>query len=179
MAEIKFNKRKKSKAEIVFILSMLAIPVIHFCFFWIYVNFDTILLSFQEWNDVAQVWEFKEFKNYTRLFAELTSANSHLPRDLFNSISVFLWNDFVLLPISLFCAYVLYKKMPLGGMFKVIFFLPSIISVVVLTLAFNYMITNYGFLDTWFTSMGLNIFPFDGLLGDPGTAWWRNPQARR
>ena len=54
------TKRKKSKGEIVFICVMLAIPVLHFCLFWLYINLDTVVLSFQRFNMNEGVWEFHE-----------------------------------------------------------------------------------------------------------------------
>lgn len=93
---------------------------------------------------------------------------------MLNSFSVFLWNDFVIVPISLFCAFILYKKMPLGGAFKVIFFLPSIISVVVLTLAYRFMFdASFGFIPELLESIGLgDKVPFDGYFADKNYAWW-------
>ena len=99
---------------------------------------------------------------------------SVLPRAVLNSFSIFLWNDFVIVPISLFCAYILYKKVPLEGMFKVIFFLPSVISVVVLTLAYSFMFdVTLGFIPELLENLGLgDKIPFDGYFGDKAYAWW-------
>ena len=165
------KRKKKSRGEIVFMTAMLAVPVAHFCLFWLYVNIDTIFLSFKQFKINDGVWEWAGLANYGALFREFTKPGSVLPRAVLNSLSVFLWNDFVVLPVSLFCAYVLYKKMPLGGAFKVIFFLPSIISVVVLTLAYSYMFNN--FLPELFEKIGLSkLIPFDGFFGDEKYAWW-------
>lgn len=168
------TKRKKSKGEIVFICVMLAIPVLHFCLFWLYINLDTVVLSFQRFNMNEGVWEFAGWENYRELWREFTKEGSVLPRAVLNSFSVFLWNDFVIVPISLFCAFILYKKMPLGGAFKVIFFLPSIISVVVLTLAYRFMFdASFGFIPKLLESIGLgDKVPFDGYFADKNYAWW-------
>ena len=133
------KRKKKSTNEIVFIVIMMSIPVLHFCLFWLYINFAIIAMSFQKFSMDTGKWIGNGFNNYRELWREFTKESSVLPRALLNSVSVFLWNDFVIVPVSLLCAYVLYKKMPLGGTFKVIFFLPSIISVVVLTLAYSFM----------------------------------------
>ena len=43
----RYRKRKnKSTNEIIFIVAMMAIPVLHFCLFWLYINFDTVAMSF-------------------------------------------------------------------------------------------------------------------------------------
>lgn len=168
------HKRRKPITEIVFICVMLAIPVIHFCLFWVYINFDTIAMSFQRFDQANGVWKYAGFSNYAELWREFTRAGSVLPRATLNSFTVFLWNDFVIVPLSIFAAYVLYKDVPAKGFFKVVFFLPSIISAVVLTLAFSFMFdASLGFLPAFLDRVGLgSIVPFDGYFGDPKYAWW-------
>lgn len=168
------NKKKKHASDIVFICVMLAIPVLHFCLFWLYINIDTVFLSFQRFDSDTGTWLWAGGQNYAALWREFVREGSVLPRAVLNSFSVFLWNDFVIVPISIFCAFILYKKMPLGGAFKVIFFLPSIISVVVLTLAYSFMFdVSLGFLPALLKKLGLGgSIPFDGYFGDSRYAWW-------
>ena len=168
------KRKKKSVNEIVFIAVMMSIPVLHFCLFWLYINFDTIAMSFQKFDMDAGKWVGNGLKNYRDLWIEFTKEGSVLPRALLNSISVFLWNDFVIVPVSLLSAFALYKKMPMGTAFKVIFFLPSIISVVVLTLAYSFMFdVSLGAIPAFLEDIGLgNLIPFDGYFGDKRYAWW-------
>ena len=167
----KGKRKKKSVNEIVFMVTLMAIPVLHFCVFWLFINIDSILLSFKKFNMMEGMWEWAGLANYRALWTEFNKPGSVLPRAIVNSFSVFLWNDFVILPISLFCAYMLYKKMPLNNFYKVVFFLPSIISVTVLTLSFSYMLNS--FLPDLFMKMGIfDLIPFEGFFGSPKTAWW-------
>ncbi|MCI8487836.1 MAG: sugar ABC transporter permease [Clostridia bacterium] len=175
MALLKKAKMKRnSKSDIVFICVMLSVPVLHFALFWLYINIDTVFLSFQKFDLDTGEWVWFGFGNYKLLWHEFTKVNSVLPRAMLNSFSVFLWNDFVIVPVSLFFAYVLYKKVPLGGVFKIIFFLPSIISVVVLTLTFSFMFdASFGFVPNMLDKIGLgSLVPFDGYFGDKKYAWW-------
>jgi len=186
--------KKKRWGEIGFVIGLMAIPVLHFLIFWLYINADSILMSFQQLDRIEGAFSFFKrdpvteeivglvgFDNYRQLFAEFTKPGSVLPKALLNSFSVFLWNDFVIIPVSLFFAYILYKKVPLGNTFKVIFFLPSIISVVVLTLAFSYIfnfsvpefLRESGIIalferNGWDTE---KILPFLGYFADPKWAW--------
>ena len=165
------KKRKKSANEIAFMIVMMAIPVVHFCVFWLYINIDSIFLSFKRFDMVNGVWKWSGFDNYKELWQAFIKEGSVLPSALWNSFSVFLWNDFVIVPISLFCSYMLYKKMPLNNVFKVIFFLPSIISATVLTLSYSYMLNS--FIPSLFESLGLeDLVPFGGYFANPSTAWW-------
>lgn len=172
-----YKKRKhgkKSVAEIVFICVMLSVPVVHFCLFWVYINVDSVFLSFKQLDMNTGTWKFFGMGNYKNLLYEFTKPGSVLPRAILNSLSIFLWNDFIIVPISLVAAYFLYKKMPAGGFFKVVFFLPSIISVVVLTMTYMFMFDgSFGFLPTLLEKMGLGyLVPFDGFFGTSKTAWW-------
>ena len=45
----------------------------------------------------------------------------------------------MLLPLGILFAYLLHRKMPLAGAFRVIFYLPSIVSIVVLTMLFSFV----------------------------------------
>lgn len=167
-------KKKKTKAEVFFIICLLLVPVLHFAFFWLYINLDAIVLSFQKLNINTGKFYFAGFQNYTDLAREYTKVGSVLPIAVKNSVMVFLWNDFVILPISIICSYILFKKMPLSGAFKVIFFLPSIISVVVLTLVYSFMFdSTFGIVDKIFEGLGLaKIIPKQfGWFGSAKTAF--------
>lgn len=170
-SHVKKRRMKKSANEIVFMIAMMAIPVLHFCVFWLYVNLDAIRLTFQKFDMISGEWVSAGFGNFRELYVAYTRTGSVLPRAVLNSFSVFLWNDFVLLPVSLACAYMLFKKIPFNNLYKVIFFLPSIISVTVLTLVYSYMLNNFipaVFKDTVFEK----LIPFEGFFGSPKTAWW-------
>ncbi|MBQ7164687.1 MAG: sugar ABC transporter permease [Clostridia bacterium] len=167
------KKRKKTLGEIVFICVMLAIPVTHFCLFWVYINIDSIRLSFQSFDMNSGAWRYVGFMNYRTFWQELTKAESVLPKSILNSFSVFLWNDLVIVPISVICAYVLSKKLFFASGFKVIFFLPAIISVTVLTLVFSFMFdSTLGPVPILLDKLGLSSWiPFEGFFASGKTAW--------
>lgn len=165
------KKKRRDWAAIGFMISMMFLPILHLIVFWLFVNVDSLALSFQKYDMASGKWLPAGFGNYRELFASFVNPTSVLPRALLNSFTLFLWNDFVLIPISLFFSYILYKKLPMGNMFKVIFFLPSVISVVVLTLVYSYMFNN--FIPEVLKSIGLeDSIPWLGYFGDPKYAWW-------
>jgi len=112
-------------------------------------------------------------QNYKEVFSEFTKEYSVLPRAVINSFTLFLWNDFVIVPISLLCAFVLFKKMIFSNAFKVIFFLPSIISVVILTLVFMFMFdSSFGIVNLMLEKIGLQrLIPWEGWFGSSKTAF--------
>ena len=170
----KKHKRKKERlSSAIFIICMLAWPVLQFLVFWLYVNFGTIFMSFQklDYGSGQIVWVGLE--NYEWLWDKLTYMDApDLWYCIRNSIILFLVNNFVILPISLFAAYIFYKKLPGRNFYRVVFFLPNIISIVVLTMAFSFMLdSSFGPFNELLKAIGLGgIIPANGWLGDKNTA---------
>jgi len=143
MAVQVLNKKKKKPIDwkrMIFIIAMLAIPIIHFCIFFIYVNIDSVVMTFKVYDyDSGTVrWGLD---NYSRFFKETFNKNyPGIRQAVFNSI-FFGLNDVVLILISLLLSYFFFKKIPGRSFFRIIFFLPSIISIVVYTMAYSFMFT--------------------------------------
>lgn len=155
--KIRLNNRRTN----IFILCMLAYPVLQFAIFWIGTNIGAIGLSFKkfDWDVGGYVWSGLE--NYKRVFHEIKN-NSMFRRAITNSLWYMPVTCFISLPLSILFSYFLYKKMPLAPMFRVIFFLPSIIPVVVLAKAFTYVFdSSIGPIDHFFRYvMGVNTPPW-------------------
>lgn len=55
-------KLKKKTIDGIFIIEMLALPVLHFLLFWLYVNFSSITLAFKdEWTGAFTFRHFERF----------------------------------------------------------------------------------------------------------------------
>lgn len=167
------TKSKKSLNEKVFILVMLAIPVLHFLVFFVYINIDTVVLTFQEKTLQGDyVFLSQPFRNYTEFFSTAFKSYSVFPGAVRNSIIFFLLNDVVIVPVSVVLTYFLYKKMPLANVFRIIFYLPSIISVVVLTMLYRFMFdSSIGLIDSALNALGLgHLIPQHGWMGTKESA---------
>ena len=150
--EVNIPKKKKlskrRKKELIFIIVLLAYPVSQFLLTWIFVNSYSIILSFQKISMEGDV-SFAGFENFIyvikRIFdpdlgAVTIRENVRIPNNLLvviNSLGYGLITIFISLPLALVASYFLSKKMPLANVFRVIFFLPNIISVVALVYAFR------------------------------------------
>ena len=138
----RFNKKKFKRG--LFIFCMLAYPVLQFLVMWAFVNFDSILMTFQKY-DPIQGWKYVGFENYANLFSNI--ANNQLYKIMFvNSLLHSLVGMFIIFPICLIISYFLCRKIPFSGFFRIIFYLPSIIPLVVLVLGFTNMVSVDGFL---------------------------------
>lgn len=151
----KANSRTVKKY--VFVYTMLAATLLHFIIFYLYVNFSSIILPFVdsqtgEWND------FYYFKMFFEQFKEGFSTG--MLSYLANTLKYFVTNTFISLPLSLFCAYFLYKKIMGHNVFSVVFMLPMILSGVVFAAIYENLLTGYG-------PVGQLIMSITGSTEDP------------
>lgn len=124
--------------RLIFYTIMVALPVLQFCIFYIYVNFNSIMLAFKKYSivdgQVGYKVTFAGFENFKVAWNAFVNGAYMIK----NSLILFV---FKLLSISLaliFSFYV-YKKFVFAKMFQVVLFLPQIISSVVLSVLFCYM----------------------------------------
>lgn len=141
---IKAEKKPKSafrQAEVsnrIFYAVMLIFPIAQFLVFYVGVNINSILLAFKEYQfEAGGVYTFAGFENFKKLFLNL-STMSYAPTLLKNSLILYFCGLCVGVPMALFFSYYIYKKSPCSKIFKVILFLPSIISSIVMVIIFRY-----------------------------------------
>lgn len=156
----KITTVKKSKIKKrIFICLMLAYPVLHFLIFWLYVNFNSILLAFKDIN----TQEYTLY-NFQKLFTDLANPENISRYSIFNTIWFFITGNFIGLPLSLVFSYFMFKKVYLSKFFRVVFFLPSIISAVVLTTLYGYLLKSNGPVNLMLSY--INISPVEFLTSE-------------
>ncbi len=164
----------RRKRDYIFIILMLAYPILQFLITWSFVNIRSILNAFQVQDVYGNIsWGFDNFTTY---FDTLFNSTKHASgvtwiNDtalvLLNSLAIGIVTVFISLPLSLLCSYFLHKKMPFANVFRAIFFLPNIIPVVALTFAFKISFDgNIGYL-----------YEFMRLLGFPSGFFAKAPYA--
>lgn len=171
--ESKLNAgKKRNLRRALFIASFISVPILHFLIFTVFTNLDTISLSFESFDMFAGKYSFVGLRNYKEFFDSFSSPGSVLGKAIRNSVLFFVVNDFVILPLSFLAAFFMYKKIPLANVYRVIFFLPSIISVVVLTMLFSFMFdSSIGIIDGFLKLIGKgSAIPELGWFGDRNTA---------
>ena len=128
---------KRKIKENIFYWSILIIPLIQVLIFYVYVNFNSILLSFKVYDGLNEYhWDFTE--NFKRVFQELKGYT--LQTSVKNSLLIFVIGFLFSNVLSLICAFWFYRKMPLSKYFRFVLFLPTIISSVVLVLIFKIIV---------------------------------------
>jgi len=120
------------------------------------VNINSILLSFK-----TIVRGELKFVGFDNLFANFVNFFKSLKQDvvkemLLASSAYLVVSCFVTLPISLIFSYFIFKKIAGAGFFKAIFYLPSILPLVVLTLVYKLTLSKDGLLGPLFNSLGIS-----------------------
>lgn len=175
---MKQKKRKRDWGATIFICLMLAYPLAHFCVFWLYVNFDTFRLTFFHFNSQTAQYEWFGFERFAILFRDMFMGEDiAIQNNLRNSLLCFPVQNFIILPLSFIIAFLLSKQLAGTSAYRVIFFLPSILSVVVLAMSFRFMFdVDFGPVDSalsklfgvdvdWFSSLSPTAMPLVFLFG--------------
>lgn len=135
-------QKKSNKQKNLFYWAILAFPILQFLIFYVGVNVNSFALAFQEF-DLQNGFVFVGFedfwKNFIAVFQEFKEAD-YLAKAFNNSILVYLVSLLVGLTLALLFSYYLYKKRPMSNFFKVILFLPYIISSITLVIIYKYFV---------------------------------------
>lgn len=130
----------KRRKDLLFYVIMLAFPVLQFSIFYIGVNFNSILMIFQEYDDITLKFSFlpinRIFQNFSDVFKSL-SNEAVFPYALKNSLISYFVSLVAGTGLALIFSFYVYKKFPLHGLVKVVLFTPSIISGMVLVSVFK------------------------------------------
>lgn len=141
LLRFKHKKKHKDIFETCFIILMIAYPLLHFIVFWGVVNFNSILRTFQRYvaienGVVVNKWVFAGLQNFRNAWESIITVEGR--RIIVNSLGYMIVSDFISLPLAIVSSYFLYKKMFMAKAFRVIFFLPSIIPIVVLATVYRF-----------------------------------------
>ena len=140
------------------------IPVAQWLIFWLYVNIQSIALAFQDPHG-AFTWG-----NFTMFWEELhATTGKTIGVAVLNTLIYFAVGILIQLPGALIIAYFLYKKIWLNKAFRVIFYLPAIISGVVMVAAYRSLVNPGGPLEALVELCGGHLPP-EGLLANSNTA---------
>ena len=123
----------------IFLTCLLALSVSHFLIFWVYMNFETVRLTFFKYNMYNEL-TFVGFERYEKIFKEFFIYEGHESylNTFLNTFRAILINV-VIFPLAVYTAYSFYKKVYGEKFFRVIFYMPSVISMVALTMAYRSM----------------------------------------
>ena len=133
----------ENKRKALFSLIMLAIPILHFLVFYLYINLSSFSLAFKKYEIVegtGLVSSFAKFDNFKDAFNLLFSASGW--GKIKNSLIFESVNLFLVTPLTLIFAFYIYKRAFMGKFFKVMLFMPYILSEIIVATLYKYMTNN-------------------------------------
>lgn len=136
----------EKKKRLIFYIIMIAPMVLQVAIFYVYLNISNVMLAFTRHEEViggGYIEHFAGFENFKfviDLFSKSENAQM-IGVSFLNYLFIF----FVATPTSVFFSYYIYKKFPMAQAYRVILFLPQIISAVVMTNLFRYIVDDIYF----------------------------------
>lgn len=161
------TKREQKIKKGVFMGVMMGPAIIGFLVFYVYVNFNSIIMAFTETKEgITKL----SFGNFAFFFRQLANPYSIFPEAIRNT-GIFFLLGYVSMLMSLLVAYFVYKKVIGYKFFRFIYYLPCIIMSTVTASLFHYVTRMEGPLDQLvFKITGDWIPVVDGLWNNPSTA---------
>ncbi|MCQ2741631.1 MAG: hypothetical protein MJ210_05935, partial [Alphaproteobacteria bacterium] len=148
------QKQKNKLKRAMFEASILILPMAVFVVFWIYANLDSFLLAFQKEDYVSGskqlMFTLDNFKTvYRELFKDKTLLGYFKNTVLFFAVALF-----INLPVSILMSYFIYKKIRMYKFFRVVAYLPNIITSAALVVLYKYTFMAGGPYDALLASFG-------------------------
>ena len=131
-----FNFKKSRQKDFVFYIGLLALPLLQFLIFYVGVNFNSILLAFKKIDPLTSEEGWVQFDNFKRVFSEWGSMPLFF-HAFKNSFILYFCGLIVGISLAILFSYYIYKKMPSSKIFRILLFMPSIVSPMVLTTLFS------------------------------------------
>ncbi len=156
---------KRETKRIVFYTLMMIFPMLQFLIFYVYVNFSEILLAFQMYAPIeGQAVGYHitySLENFVYVFNYVFNVRN-IPL-ITNSVIYYVLHTVVGTTLALAFSYYIYKKYFFAEFFRVILFLPQVISGLVVSLLFKYICE-----DVYIVLSGQKM----GLIGNPDTTFF-------
>ena len=156
---------KKKVNRLVFYCVLMAFPLIQLGIFYFGINFKSILLSFQSFDMETGKYVWTGFDNFKTLFNNFTEL-PYFGTMVKNTLLGFFIPELVTFVPSIITSYYVYKRFRFSKFFKVVMFLPSILSVLALSLVQFYLL-ELGIPNVISAITGK---PIEGLITNPNTA---------
>lgn len=160
----KWNASKRK--EFIFLFCMLILPVCQWLLYFVYLNANSFVLAFSQ----KRTGKFPVLDNFSKVWESISTDDGELAIAISNTLKYFFTDFLIIMPLCLFSAYFFYKKIAGYKVYRVLFYLPSIISSMVMVETFKSFVDPRGPLaDILETIFHFTIAP-EGLFSHPDTA---------
>ncbi|MDP8260121.1 MAG: sugar ABC transporter permease [Candidatus Gygaella obscura] len=134
--------------------------------FYIYPFFKTLQLSLHSWDGIQPTMQFVGLANFKELFLDDKAWWSSMLNAGYITFWALTFQNAIALVLALACD----KALRIGSVYRVIFFIPPVLSEIVVGLVWKWIYNgDYGILNHWLVSLGLGSLASD-WLAQPSTA---------
>ncbi len=157
--------------DFAFAYIVVAIPVIHFIVFWLYVNFSSIALAFQT---VEGAFSLQHFETVWTAFVDKDMYGISLAGSLGRSFVLWFSGELVCFPISIITTYVLAKKIKGHYLFRICYLIPGLIGSIIWVALIRFMFQYNGPVVELLKALGMDLptgVLRNGLFGSEETAF--------
>lgn len=136
---------KRTVSKYIFVITFLIWPLTQFAIFYVYMNFNNIMLAFKGMRpDYSTYWV--GLQNIKNVF---NGVDTNIIKICFwNNLSMFFWTLIFGMPLNILFAFYLYKKKFGSGFIRIVYMLPNMVSGVVMTLLFMKLV-EFGLPSLW------------------------------
>ena len=131
--------KQRRRARVLWYTAIIFLPILQFCIFYIYAHANSFILAFQKYemnkNGIGYTISFAGFDNFATAI-QIIKENVFM---LKNSLIFFVCASLVGLTIAIIFSFYVYKKYLFAGAFRVILFLPAVVSHTVIAMLFYYL----------------------------------------
>lgn len=149
----KLSKRTKNDIQSYIMLSP---QIIGFLLFSIFPLIWAIRLSWFSYNGIAEQTRFVGWENFVTLMSDTSYWSS-----LANTFLFFLMKLPFEIPVAMFLAVLLSKKLRGAGFFRAMYYMPHVISVAITALVFTNMFSYFGFINGWLQNLHITELPIE------------------
>lgn len=135
------KKKGISKGDLIFIIVMLLIPTVQFAIFYVGTNLNSFALSFKRFDKIEGGFVPNGWNNFARVIEDLKS-NDEVISAVKNSFKVYGVGLITSVPVAILFAFYIYKKFIGFRTFKVLLFLPSMLSILTLCILYRIFADN-------------------------------------
>ena len=154
----------KKRQTMIFYYSMIALPLLQFLIFYLYINLSSFTMGFQEYSYETGKYTWLGFDNFLKIFDDFKRLE-YLRNSVVNSLELFIWTMIFCSMLAILFSYYVYKKQLGSSLFKVLLYLPNILGGVVVVIMFKFFVENA------YPELIMRLFnqKVEGLLANPET----------
>ncbi len=159
------SKSAQRRSELIFYFSLMALPIIQFVIFYIIVSSNSFLLAFQKYDQNTNSFVWVGMENIIGHIQSIARGRI-MAKAVISSLKAYLYT-LLLTPLRILFPYYIHKKLPFAGFFKVMLFLPHILSTMVLAFLYGWFINSV--IPVVGLKLGIEVPP---LMTSPNSAFF-------